>query len=1103
MNRSNEPATSARWARIRELYHAALDLPGDQRLQFVASACRDQPEVEAEVCALLKFESQSSGFLESPFAGTLAPCVPNSASWDDRLIGQRLGGYTIRRVLGRGGIGVVYEAEQNAPRRTVALKVMRLLPLVDKVTERLFRREGHALARLEHPGIARVYETGVTDDGWCYLAMELIQGEPLTQFVRRTGSALSQKLELFQKLCEAVHYAHQRGIIHRDLKPPNILATEAGAVRVLDFGLARFLDPDSEFSTLQSESGAVQGTLPYLSPEQIRGQPVDIRGDVYALGVVLYELLYAKLPLDVRGMPLTEAARIICDDTPRISRVLTAEVDADLETVVLKALEKAPERRYDSVAAFAQDIDRWTNHLPILARPPSALYHVRKFVARRRAVCLLGAALAMVIVTSAVVNGVLATRYARERNAAQAASQREAEARQSAEQARQSETNARATAEKTAEFLQGLFQNANPGNAEEPEITARGLLRRGVDQLENDHELQPEVRAQLAATLGSIFSGLDEMPEAQRLLEQSLELRRQALGEAHPDVGNSLMKLALLHMRLNDREKALRAAGEAIDILQNHFGEQHERTASAYNDLATIHFNSNDMKSAEENFRRALVIGTVIHVEPTLAEALNHYNLGYALIMQERMDEGEQEMNSALQTYRKLGDQAGANTVLNGLAQVAFRRKNTVQAEAYMQEAVETSRQIRHAEHPRLLWEIGQLAFLVNQNGRTEEALSIYEELVSTQRRVLGPKHRDVGQTLIYMATIQSKLGKHSLAVSYQSEAVAIWQSLSAMPVNGLLIEKANLARYRCNAGQFAEAEAECRSILQQLAQVDEPQPWIIVESHAQLARALDGQGRRMEAEEHALFALDLANQKVEQSVPGLLHVLGIICRNRGDFELAESYFRAGEDRGRNAEGQLDLNGVVAVSRLGQMLVDLGRADEAEAILKEAVARICDVESTPSAITALARTALGHFFLERSLPAEATIQCIQAIEILENQEEPNLLAEALRCHGTALIALGDPVSAETILRRSMSLIQSSTYSPRWLTAQGRTAIGLCLIELGRTDEAREEFMIATPLLAGFFPRESPVMRQYSLAIARIPEFTAASTPIELQLSTHD
>lgn len=368
---------------------------------------------------------------------------------------------------------------------------------------------------------------------------------------------------------------------------------------------------------------------------------------------------------------------------------------------------------------------------------------------------------------------------------------------------------------------------------------------------------------------------------------------------------------------------------------------------------------------------------------------------------------------------------------------------------------------------------------------------------------MLGPQHREVGQTLLYMGNIQSTLGKHSLAVSYQSEAVAIWQSLSTIPSNRLLGEIVNLARFRCNARQFEEAEAECRSVLEHIAQVDDLQAWIIVEGHAQLARALDGQGRRMEAEEHALFALDLAREKVQRNVPGTLLTIGTLFRNRGEFASGEAYFRECLDLGRNPEGQLDAMGVMAATRLGQMLLDLGRTSEAESLVKEAMSRICDVESTPGSVTAVTLTASGHTMLERKLASDAIAVCAQAIEILEDREEPVLLADALRCHGMALMALGDPAGAESLLKRAREITQTAAYSAPWSAANIRIALGLCLIELGRMDEAREELASAIPIITNALDADSSIVRQFQTAIARLPGDMEPVPPIDLLPSIDD
>src|SRR5262249_22335457 len=323
-----------------------------------------------------------------------------------------IGDYRLIRKLGEGGMGVVYEAEQQRPRRPVALKVIRGGRLVDEYQVRLFQRETQALARLKHPGIAAIYESGGAEDGQHYFAMELVRGVPLLDYVkgiRLTGeqppSSIRRRLELFLKVCDAISYAHQRGVIHRDLKPANILVADESEgqslggsriirveVKVLDFGLARITDADGTDVSGLSQTGHIKGTVPYMSPEQVRGNPgqIDVRTDVYSLGVFLYELLAERLPYNFEHTTVPQAIRIICEETPKPPSHVWSEasdwkIDRDVETIALKALEKDPERRYQSAAAMAEDVERYLKNQPIRSRPPSTFYRFHKLVARHKA----------------------------------------------------------------------------------------------------------------------------------------------------------------------------------------------------------------------------------------------------------------------------------------------------------------------------------------------------------------------------------------------------------------------------------------------------------------------------------------------------------------------------------------------------------------------------------------------------------------------------------------------------------------------------------------------------------------------------------------------
>src|SRR5262245_2724929 len=532
--------TTERWQCVERLYHTALERDTDERAAFLADACAGDEALRCEIESLLRCDARAENFIEAPALEVAARLRAEDQTQSQQARGQAaemidtapgpdvglappgsgllsatpifIGDYRLLRKLGEGGMGVVYEAEQQNPRRLVGLKIIRGGRLVDEYQVKLFQREAQALARLKHPGIAAIYEAGRADDGRHYFVMELVRGIPLLDYVkghRLTGAQapcnIRRRLELFLKICEAISYAHQRGVIHRDLKPANILVPEESEgqsldgpglrrdeVKVLDFGLARIMDEDGAGASGLSQAGQVKGTLPYMSPEQVRGVPdqIDVRADVYALGVILYELLSERLPYDLEHVTLPQAIRIICEVAPKpLNRAWgesrdresrkTERIDRDVETIALKALEKDPERRYRSAAAMAEDVTRYLTNQPIQARPPSALYQIRKLVARHKVpFASLGTVFALLL-GFAITMAALSARIARERDKAVAAERAAAEQRDAAEQARNAERVQRAAAEQSRndEQEQRLLAEANLKSAEEQRALADKIGR--------------------------------------------------------------------------------------------------------------------------------------------------------------------------------------------------------------------------------------------------------------------------------------------------------------------------------------------------------------------------------------------------------------------------------------------------------------------------------------------------------------------------------------------------------------------------------------------------------------------------------------------------
>jgi WD40 repeat protein/predicted Ser/Thr protein kinase len=373
--------------RVEELFDQAIDLDPARRAAFLDEQCGGDADLRAAVEDLLRLDSQaeaSESLLRSPLSGLRPPPVapPQPA----------VGRYRVLHLVGQGGMAAVYEAEQDRPNRRVALKVIRPGLLSPALLKR-FEQEVEILGRLRHPGIAQIYEAGIAEDGQPFFAMEFVRGLPLDEYARSRSPTVRDRLSLMARVCDAVQHAHDQGVIHRDLKPGNILVDETGQPKVLDFGVARATDADLTTGAGLTQTGQLLGTPSYMSPEQLAsGSAIDHRTDVYALGVILFELLAHRLPSQVANRPLAEVARLIVEqDPPRLGSI-NPELRGDVETIVAKALAKEPARRYASAADLAADIRRWLASEPILARPPSAMYHLRQFA--RRHTGLVGGVLA-------------------------------------------------------------------------------------------------------------------------------------------------------------------------------------------------------------------------------------------------------------------------------------------------------------------------------------------------------------------------------------------------------------------------------------------------------------------------------------------------------------------------------------------------------------------------------------------------------------------------------------------------------------------------------------------------------------------------------------
>ncbi|HET8948075.1 MAG TPA: serine/threonine-protein kinase, partial [Candidatus Polarisedimenticolia bacterium] len=673
---------------------------------------------------------------------------------------------------------------QRSPRRRVALKVVRGEAALDDNHLMLFRREVEVLARLEHPMIARIYDSGRTPEGRHFFAMELVRGRTLDAAMRietpLDEAETRRRLALLADVADAVHYAHQRGVIHRDLKPSNLVVTEeatapgasgpgvkAGsgpgaaraAVKILDFGVARITDEDVR-ATKMTEIGVVRGTLSYMSPEQASGRPdaIDVRTDVYALGVILYEMLTGALPLDLSKASLAQAVRILEEAPPRPLRQAwqgSARLDEDVETIVAKALEKDPKDRYGSAAALAEDLRRWLDSKPILARPPSTLYQMRKFVRRNPLPTAFAATLLMLLVGFAVAMGWQAKRVAAERDRAQAAADK---------------------AEAINRFLQETLQVANPDVGGSHQTTILEALDQSLDRIGKTFAGQPVLEADVRETLGETYNTLSEFAKTEEQLKRALELRLAQLGPLHTDTGTTYGALSRLYHQTARYDEAIDAAQKGIAAERAASGPRHIRLAERLNDLGYAYYFAGKPQEAEKPVAEALEIGRAWPEGPTYPLGESLVLMGNSLASEGKLEEGAKLLQEAVDVAAKvLGPTNGeTDNARNSLAMVLMQQEQYDRAEALLLQVLEDEKATLGPKHPKIAVTLENLGNIYYRQGHLDKTIEMLDQTAALRREVLGPEDPAVGRTLCNRGTVQWRAGHLEEAERSMREGLAL-----------------------------------------------------------------------------------------------------------------------------------------------------------------------------------------------------------------------------------------------------------------------------------------------------------------------------------------
>ncbi len=904
----------------------------------------------------------------------------NDGSGDVSLPADSFAGYEITGEIHRGGQGVVYEALQKSTQRKVAIKAMKEGPFGRPGDRTRFEREVQILGQLKHPHIVTIHDSGSAPSGF-YFVMDYIAGAALDEFMAGKEQSVRETLELFARICDAVNAAHLHGIIHRDLKPSNIRVDAEAEPHILDFGLAKIATGEDEPSGM-TLTGQFVGSVPWASPEQAGGMPhkIDMRTDVYSLGMILYHMLTGRFPYEVTGN-IRDVIDNILKAEPIRPSTIRRQIDDEVETIVLKCLSKEPQRRYQTAGELVRDIGRYLAGEPIEAKRDSVGYVFRKNLRRYRIPLAIAGAFAVVVTIGFVASLMFWRDAVHERDAAE-------QARQVARTAQTEAERQAAIAEAVNDFLnKDLLAAASPFKTRNPEITVREALKTAAEAIEDRFDDEPLVEAAIQATLGDTYEALGNYEAAEPHAKRALELRSNWLGEEHAVTLESMCALARLYVEQGHYGDAEPLYARTLELQRRVLGQDHPKTLTTMHGVAMLYTQQGRYDEAETAYLQVLELRRRVLREDhgctwrsitglaSLYKDLDRYEEAESLLLpllerqrrtltdehpdtlatgialaevyrrQERRDEAEALLVRVLEGLRRVLGEEHSVTLecINNLAHLYRDQGRYDEAEPLFSEVIETGRRVLGSDHLLTLTAMTNLAVVYRKQGRYEEAEPLYLETLETKRRALGEEHPQTISCLASLGVLYYYMDRLDEAEPLLLEAIEKYRRVLGENHTHTLAPMASLASVYEKQERFEEAERVYRALVQQYRKIHGPEHRATLWSMQGVTRSLTATGRFTEAEPLARELQTLCESNAARIPPTMmaksLYLLADILLHNGRPDEAEPLLRKCLEIRRTsaADDRLIAN---TESLLGGCLTALGRYEEAKPLLLESYSRI-------------------------------------------------------------------------------------------------------------------------------------------------------------------